>query len=29
MQGFDIVVLSGVLYHVFSPLHVIGWLERC
>ena len=23
-QGFDIVVLSGVLYHVFSPLHVIG-----
>lgn len=24
IQGFDIVVLSGVLYHVFSPLHVIG-----
>jgi 2-polyprenyl-3-methyl-5-hydroxy-6-metoxy-1,4-benzoquinol methylase len=23
-QGFDVVVLSGVLYHVFSPLHVIG-----
>ena len=23
-QGFDIVVLSGVLYHVFSPLHLIG-----
>ena len=24
LQGFDVVVLSGVLYHVFSPLHVIG-----
>jgi 2-polyprenyl-3-methyl-5-hydroxy-6-metoxy-1,4-benzoquinol methylase len=23
-QGFDVVILSGVLYHVFSPLHVIG-----
>jgi 2-polyprenyl-3-methyl-5-hydroxy-6-metoxy-1,4-benzoquinol methylase len=23
-MGFDIVVLSGVLYHVFSPLHVLG-----
>jgi 2-polyprenyl-3-methyl-5-hydroxy-6-metoxy-1,4-benzoquinol methylase len=23
-QGFDVVTLSGVLYHVFSPLHVIG-----
>jgi 2-polyprenyl-3-methyl-5-hydroxy-6-metoxy-1,4-benzoquinol methylase len=22
--GFDVVVLSGVLYHVFSPFHVIG-----
>jgi 2-polyprenyl-3-methyl-5-hydroxy-6-metoxy-1,4-benzoquinol methylase len=22
--GFDVVVLSGVLYHVFSPCHVIG-----
>jgi SAM-dependent methyltransferase len=22
--GFDVVVLSGVLYHVFSPIHVIG-----
>jgi 2-polyprenyl-3-methyl-5-hydroxy-6-metoxy-1,4-benzoquinol methylase len=22
--GFDVVVLSGVLYHTFSPLHVIG-----
>jgi 2-polyprenyl-3-methyl-5-hydroxy-6-metoxy-1,4-benzoquinol methylase len=23
-KGFDVVVLSGVLYHVFSPLHVLG-----
>ena len=23
-RGFDVVVLSGVLYHVFSPLHAIG-----
>jgi SAM-dependent methyltransferase len=22
--GFDVVVLSGVLYHVFSPFHVLG-----
>jgi len=22
--GFDVVVLAGVLYHVFSPFHVIG-----
>jgi 2-polyprenyl-3-methyl-5-hydroxy-6-metoxy-1,4-benzoquinol methylase len=22
--GFDVVVLSGVLYHVFSPIHVLG-----
>jgi hypothetical protein len=23
-RGFDVVVLSGVLYHVFSPIHAIG-----
>lgn len=23
-QGFDIVLLSGVLYHVFSPIHLLG-----
>lgn len=23
-RGFDVVVLSGLLYHVFSPLHVLG-----
>ena len=23
-RGFDVVVLSGVLYHVFSPFHAIG-----
>jgi 2-polyprenyl-3-methyl-5-hydroxy-6-metoxy-1,4-benzoquinol methylase len=22
--GFDVVIVAGVLYHVFSPLHVIG-----
>ena len=23
-RGFDVVVLSGVLYHVFNPMHVLG-----
>jgi 2-polyprenyl-3-methyl-5-hydroxy-6-metoxy-1,4-benzoquinol methylase len=23
-RGFEVVVLSGLLYHVFSPLHVVG-----
>ena len=23
-RGFDVVVLTGVLYHVFSPLHLLG-----
>ena len=27
--GFDIVVLSGVLYHVFSPIHVLGAARSC
>lgn len=27
--GFDVVVLSGVLYHVFSPLHVLGFARSC
>jgi SAM-dependent methyltransferase len=27
--GFDMVILSGVLYHVFSPLHVLGAVRSC
>jgi hypothetical protein len=23
-RGFDVLILSGVLYHVFSPLHLLG-----
>jgi SAM-dependent methyltransferase len=27
--GFDVVILSGLLYHVFSPLHVLGTVRSC
>ncbi len=27
--GFDIVVLSGVLYHVYSPIHVLAMARSC
>ena len=27
--GFDLVILSGVLYHVFSPLHMLGAARTC
>ncbi len=27
--GFDIVVLSGVLYHVYSPMHVLAMARSC
>jgi SAM-dependent methyltransferase len=27
--GFDIVVVSGILYHVFSPMHLLGTARTC